>query len=131
MPNNYKIWEFNFIDNNSKLKQDVNKEKKLKKENFKNYKCKMLKDKQDKEKSGKNKNNKECKEILEKICCRSLPDKTNYSKWPNKREEWNKYNIKEKFKDFGNKNFLLSEPKKNKNNNSSKRLSINKDGNNK
>ncbi len=121
----------NFIDNNLKLKQDVNKDKRLKKENFKNYKCKMLKDKQDKEKSDKNKNNKEWKENLEKICCKNSPDKISYSKWPNKREEWNKYNIKDKLKDFGNKNFLLLELKRSKNNNSSKRRSISKDGSNK
>lgn len=47
----------------------------------------MPKDKQDKEKSDKNKNKKEWKENLEKICCRSFPDKTSYSKWPSKREE--------------------------------------------
>ena len=126
-----KAWEKNFILNNLKSRQEGNKCKSIRKDNCKNSKCKGLKFKLSKESKDKENNKQEWSISSDNRCLINLPDKTNWSKWFNKNAGWNKSSINGKFKDSGNKNLMLLEPKKINNNKSSKKFHKSKNGSSK
>jgi hypothetical protein len=77
----------NFIEKNLKLKLGARKEKKQKRGNIKNFKCKMPKDRPDKEKSDKNKKKKKWKWNSDNKCSKNSQDKIKLNKWLSKNEE--------------------------------------------